>query len=64
MYFRRHCSLLDPESDDIHRQPASKSATVVAKMARECTNMFRGGERGRDGEDDCQLQSHIPHRLH
>ena len=64
MYFRRHSSSLDPESGNIHGQPTLKSPTMVAETAGECTNMFVGSGRGRDSEDDCLLQSHIPFRLH
>ncbi|ESW13252.1 hypothetical protein PHAVU_008G180900 [Phaseolus vulgaris] len=53
MYFRRHCSSLDYESGDIHRQPASKSPTVVAETAGECTNMFRGEMTGEPS--DCPV---------
>ncbi|XP_068487093.1 receptor homology region, transmembrane domain- and RING domain-containing protein 1-like [Phaseolus vulgaris] len=37
MYFPRHSSSLDPEFDDIHGKPSSRSPTVVAETAGECT---------------------------
>ena len=45
-------------------QPMSKSLKVLPETVGECTNMFGRGRRGRDGEVDCLLQSHIPRGLH